>query len=252
MKTGFTICFTENEVGGEFLMEMFTQFVKFTPKYFHKKYSTKEWDERKHLKIISKSKPGENIAVYDLNYNYFGIGSTGSKIPFTSFNIDQDVERFLPSNNDVEPITLQQGFISAYLYDQHYVELQSTECINNLDDKGFGQHLYDTLKDTPYKIGLHNHKNYDIRYNPGRMDLISYTWLLASWKMWFGKPFFELVPKEKMLGFKGAYDIKELINGNIYVQLFEKIDESHTYENMRLQQKWRDEMGYHDLISKYS
>ena len=159
-----------------------------------------------------------HIAAYTLKSGYFGIGSTGSKIPFISFNIDQDIESYLPSNEDIEIINQPEGFVSAYLYDQQYVDIQSEVTINNLEHKNLGQHLYDTLKDTPYTIGLFNHQNYDIRYNPGRMDLISYTWLLACWKMWFGKSFFDLVPKEKMLNFKGAYEIRELENGNVFVQ----------------------------------
>jgi hypothetical protein len=252
MKIGLEICFAEKSVDSNYFMEMYTRYVRFTPYAFSKKYKTQQWDEKKYIKSITSAKPGDSLSVYDLSQNIITMGSTGSKVPFTSFTLEQDRDIFLPASEEIEQIVTNKNFISAYLSDAQYVEIQSTYFLNNIKHKGFGEHLYHTIKDTPTKRGSLGDIEYDIRYNPGRRDLISYTWLLACWKMWFGEPFFKLVPKEKLLGFKGAYEIKELPNGNVYVQLFEKVDESHTYENMRLQQKWRDEMGYNELISKYS
>src|SRR5687767_62365 len=96
-------------------------------------------------------------------------------------------------------------------------EIQSTELINNIKHKNFPEELYNSIKGTPFRHDDFGDIAYDIRYNPGRKDLISYTWLIAAWKMWFGEPFFKLVSKEKILSFKGAYEIKELVNGGIYV-----------------------------------
>jgi hypothetical protein len=252
MKTGLEVCFVEKSVDSKLYMDMYTGYVKFTPYAFAKNTKTEPWNEKKHLKSMEKAKAGDRISIYDLNQNILSIGSTGSKVPFTSLCLVQNSELFLPTNEEVEQIIKERNYVSAYLYDAQYVEVQSTYYINNLKHKKIPDYLYETIKDTPTQPDTLGDIKYDIRYNPGRQDLISYTWLIAAWKMWFGQSFFELVPKEKILGFKDAYDIKELPNGDVFVQLFEKLEDSYKIKNMRLQQLWRDSMGYHDLISKYS
>lgn len=252
MKTGFDICFADKSVDGKFYMDLFSKYLKFAPYAFRKKYKTEPWNEKKHVKSIRNTKPEESISIYDLNLNIFTAGLTGYKDTFSNLRIEQDTELFLPSNSEVEHIISGKEFISAYLYYAEYVEIQSTELINNIKHKNFPEELYNSIKGTPFRYDDFGGIAYNIKFNPGRQDLISYTWLMAAWKMWFKEPFFKLVPKEKILSFKEAYEIKELVNGVIYVHLFEKLEESFTTENMQLQQKWRDEMGYQELINKYS
>jgi hypothetical protein len=42
--------------------------------------------------------------------------------------------------------------------------------------------------------------------------------------------------------------LQALPNGYVYVKLFDKIEESHVLENMRIQQQWRDWAGYNELL----
>jgi hypothetical protein len=74
---------------------------------------------------------------------------------------------------------------------------------------------------------------------------------MASWKMWFGPPFFELVPKERIISFPLAIDIRELSNGEVYVQLFDNMEESASKDNIERQRRWREWLDFDELIKKY-
>lgn len=74
---------------------------------------------------------------------------------------------------------------------------------------------------------------------------------MVAWKMWFGEQFFKLVSKERILSFPHASEIKELPNGQVYVQLYDKIDEPHTPDNIIRQWKWREWLDYDGLEKKY-
>ncbi len=249
MKTGLELCFRKGSLNGKFYIQLFEHFIKFEPYSFTKKYTTKPWDEKKHKKIIANADSEDSLIVDSKNYDLFLTTDTGSKIPHRAVQIAQDSELFLPSNEDVEEITSHQGFVAAYLYDEEYVYVQSTVYSNNMEGRDISM---DSIKDTPYRINEFRKKEYDIRYNPGRKDLISNVWLMAAWKMWFGTPFFELVSKERLLSFPDAIDIKELPNGQIYVKLFERMEESATNDNMDRQRNWRNWLNFDELIKKYS
>lgn len=252
MRIGLELCFIDKSLNGEYYYDLFNRFVNFSPAAFRKKYKTSEWNEKKHLKILKATDWQDSISVYDLKGNILSAGRAGLNNHFANVTIEQaESSGFLTDESILKSIQ-NDKFVSAYLYDVDYVEVQSTESINNLKHKDIPEHLYSTLKDTPYSVDMWGGLKYDIRYNPGRKDLISYTWLMAAWKMWFGKPFFDLVPKQKLLEFIEEYKIKEQSDGIIFVQLYENLEESWTFENMRLQQKWRDWIGFDSLIKLYS
>jgi len=69
--------------------------------------------------------------------------------------------------------------------------------------------------------------------------------------MWFGESFFKIVPKEKLLNFTNAYEIKELADGKVFVQLFEKIEESAKIINMEKQKQWLEWLDFEKLMETY-
>jgi hypothetical protein len=250
MKTGFQLSFKKDSLDGQVYIDLFNKYVKFEPHSFTKKHTTKAWDERKHKKTIAEANNADTIIVGGKDYNIFITSDTGTRNPHRSIEIVQEKELFFPTNDQVKGIIGIDGFISCYLYDEEYVDVQSTKFESNLRDKNLSIELLDTIKDTPWKQGVHS-REFDVRFNPGRKFLIGNTWLVAAWKMWFGMPFFELVSKEKILTFPHAVEIKEFPTGQVYVQLFNKIEESHTRENRFIQWKWQEWLNFDALIEKY-
>jgi len=251
MKVGLKLSFKRGIIDGNFYMTLYNNYVKYEPYSFRKNYITKAWDEKKHKKLIALLSSEDSFGVMSKDNDLYSSNVTGSRNPHTAVNLIQERELFLPTNKEVEEIINHEGFIVGYLYDEDYEIVQSTSYSNNYSHRNFPPYILDSLIDTPYHINEFGEKQYDIKNNPGKMDLIGYCWLMASYKMWFGKAFFEIIPKNRILSFTDAYEIKELEDGKVYVQLFEKIEESASALNMEKQKKWRNWLDFEKLIRTY-
>lgn len=251
MKVGLKLSFIKDTIDGNFYMAILNNYVRFQPYSFRKNHTTKAWDEKKHKKLIASLSQEDSFGVMSNTNDLFSSTDTGTKNPHRSIDMIQDREMFFPSNEEVESIVNHEGFIAAYLYDEDYEVVQNTAYSDNYSHRNYPAHILNSLKGVPYHINEFGEKQYDIKNNPGKMDLIGYCWLMAAYKMWFGKPFFELVPKEILLSFTDAYEIKELNDGKVFVQLFEKIEESASPVNMEKQRKWRKWLNFEKLIETY-
>jgi hypothetical protein len=87
----------------------------------------------------------------------------------------------------------------------------------------------------------------DIEKNPGKSYITAQTWLKSSWRIWFGKIFYSLVPKEKIQQFDKAWSIKELDNSVISVQLYENHEAFDDKNNRQIQMSFREWMDYPKL-----
>lgn len=246
------LSFIENSLDGIFYGLMYDKYVRFDPFSFTKGYKGMKWDAKKHTLLIKKAQIGEEISFFDRKRNFFSSSKTGTNHPHQSISIAQSSEIFLPTNEEMnEIVTYSSGFIAGYLYNEEYMYVQSTSSETNFLDRNICQGILDTLKKTPFKLGVFGDKEYDVKFNPGRQILIGRTWLMAAWKMWFGQPFFEIVPKEKILNFPHALEIKELPGGQVFVHLFDKVDESYTPDSMFRQWKWNEWLDFDELEKKY-
>jgi hypothetical protein len=247
MKIGLDLCFEKGRLDGSFYLEIVNKYVTFSPKRFLINHSMRKWDDIKSKKIISKCDLNENVIIGS-DEGYFMSVNSGSKHPHRSISIVQNRNVFNPTNDEIDVFSNSKGFVSAYLYDEEYVNVQSTEFDSTI--KALNLPL-DSIKHTPYFINNTGFKEYDIRHNPGRRELIGYTWLCAAWKMWFGEGFYHLVAKEKVLSFPDAYEIKELSNGQVYIQLFEHVEDSATKEAQEKQWAWRRWLDFDKLVEMY-
>lgn len=252
MKIGFALSFEKNSMNGTFLSFLYKKYVKFNPYSFTIGHKGAAWNEKKHLNEIQLAGGEKDISIIDLNRNIFSITTTGSQHPHQSFLIEQDSGIFHPTNDEVyEIINWSKTFIAGYLYNEEYTFVQSSESETLFEHRDISKEILMTLKNTPYKLGVFDKKKYNTRFNPGRSVLISHTWLMVAWKMWFGEQFFKLVPRERILSFPYATEIKELPSGQVYVQLYDKIEEPHTPDNIFRQWKWREWLDYDGLEEKY-
>lgn len=210
-----------------FYNDVFNKFIKYTPQSFTIKNRTKSWDERRHMKIISEANGDETLIVGGRDFNTFLTSTSGIKSSHRSILIVQDKDLFCPTNEEMNTIAAKDGFISGYLFDEECVAVQSTVSENILMIREFPTDILETIRSTPSRQGVHA-LEFDTRFNPGRKIMLGPTWLTAAWKMWFGRPFFELVSKERIMQFPYAAEIKELSEGCVFVKLFDKIEESYT------------------------
>ncbi len=89
----------------------------------------------------------------------------------------------------------------------------------------------------------------DTRDHPGRLDLIPSMWVGATWKMYFGKHSFEVFPKLKLLSFEGVYMIEQVSEDVVFIQLYEKIEDSGTRTNRQIQDCFREQFNLNEIVS---
>jgi hypothetical protein len=248
MLIGLTLNFKDFSLDGKFYIEMMDKYVHYKPIKFSFGVYVKNWNEKKHRKVIEESSVAD---MFDLGY-VDGNSFSASRIravrkPYQEFSIAQDSHFFNPSNDEIENMIARKGFSCAYLYDYNYQLQQSATSDSMYAIFGIPLEL---SKGLPYKKDYAGRKVFDISGNPGREDRISSTGLLACWKMWFGEEFYNLVPKERLISFKGAFKIEELANDVVFVQLFEKVEDSATKKAQEIQWSWRKWLNFDELIEK--
>lgn len=256
MHLGISLNFELESVDGGYYIELFNEYVHFQPesilwKKANSAWKENRWDVKKHLKLISELDAHSSFDISDKD-NVFICNKTGSDNPHRSIRIVGAKLAIDPNTVDLYSFINREGFVSCYLYNELYEKIQSAEFASNIKKLNVTIEILETIKNTPYRIEYSSgFKIYDTKYNPGRSELIGYTWIMPAWKMWFGKGFYHLVPKERILTFPHAMEINELDNDVVYVQLFEKIEESWTKENMDKQQAWRDWLDFDKLVEQY-
>jgi hypothetical protein len=252
MKTGLQLSFRKNAIAGEFCLNLFENYVKFLPSRFTKKHRTRPWDEKRHKREIRQMSLDESVIVSDNENNIFLTTDTGSNNPHRSIRIVQDQKWFNLTDLKIYEAINHNGFVSGYLFNEDYENVQSSVFSSNLEGRNYSKEMLDTIKNTPSREQMWGGKEYDTKFNPGRSVLISYTWLMVGWKMWFGEDFFKIVPKEKILSFPYAIECAELSGGNVYIQLFDKLEEPYNPDAIFRQWKWREWMQYDDLEKDFS
>lgn len=146
---------------------------------------------------------------------------------------------------EFEGLLENENFIVGYCKDIDFDLWQNEKFINNyifyekehshlpkIYDSTFGEYLIETSK------------------NPGRMNLVNQMWFGVTWRMYFGKRFFEMIPKERIISFPNLYKVKELGNQVIFIELFEKPEDSTLEENIEIIRRFREWIKLDELIGK--
>ncbi|WP_316831983.1 hypothetical protein [Pedobacter aquatilis] len=242
--------FDINSINGKQYIKMFNLFLNFNPSRFSLKkeggtWKVTNWKEKYKLEI-SEAGYLDNFSASQ-NERFFSVTTANPDSPFISIALSQD--NGIISDNDIECFIQNKGFCSAYRYSTNYVAVQDTEYEGNIQGLGYS---LKSLRYTPFTIDNSTGvKIYDISNNPGRSFLIGNTWIIAAHKMWFGPGFFKLVPKERLVSFPNASEIKEIENGCLFIKLFDDVEESDSEENMVIQQSWLDWINIKQLSSQY-
>lgn len=251
MQKRLSFCFENETLDGSAIVDMFQAFVRFSPVRITKDVKTKDWKESRDIKMIMSDTKDTRFFIQDEDANYFSVSTIGSRSKFKKIEIRNEISVQNTFNEDIEFFLQRKGFISAYLLNDDYEYVQSTTFSSNMEGRGFSKEILDSISETPWQREMWGGKEYNILFNPGRSVLIEGTWLKVGWKMWFGEGFFHLVPKDRILSFPYAVETKELSNGIVYVQLFEKLEEPYTQDAVSRQWKWREWMDYGGLEKKY-
>ncbi|QEC44422.1 hypothetical protein [Pseudobacter ginsenosidimutans] len=135
------------------------------------------------------------------------------------------------------------GFIAAFCYNSEDNQMQNTTHLFDFERAG--------MKPAKVRKNEYGDKQAVPDNNPGKTFTISNTWLMSSWKMWFGNSFFNKVSKEKLLGFRVAELVSEQGNNIVHIQLYENPQEYHLVPNRKLQQAFREYIDIPSLAKQF-
>ncbi|ELR68830.1 hypothetical protein C900_05776 [Fulvivirga imtechensis AK7] len=215
-------CAELNITGEKISLEKFYELVKKLDANLRVSFESKSFTGPQ----FSISHPGHPLAPQTLNWS----------LPWENYKL-----------MDLNSMLTSEKFVTGYCYEMDYVLWQNEQMISNYDFWGKSHsHL------PKYYDPLQQLEMIDISNNPGRMTLVKGMWLGAAWRMYFGRSFFEFIPKEKLLSFRGAYHVEELENDLVFIQLYENFFESSREENVVLQRSFREWIGMDNLIQRLS
>src|SRR6267154_402107 len=145
-----TLNFKDFSLDGKFYMEMMDKYVHYKPMKFSFGNYVKNWNEKKHRKVIEESSVADMFDLGHVDDNSFRASRIRAVTkPYQVFSIAQESCFFNPSNNEIENMIVRKGFSCAYLYNYKYMEQQSA--LTESDYAVFGIPI-ELSKGLPYKI----------------------------------------------------------------------------------------------------
>jgi hypothetical protein len=185
------------------------------------------YDENFLFSVLSKEdEPGITIRhhIYDEDSEnpWFRLGDTEGKfvsLKWSNTNLD-----FLLSEN-IEQFFKMDGFTVGYAFDNKDIREQSREAT----EKGGG----------------------DYTIYPGQYKYVCGMQFMAAPLMWFGKPFFEIISKDKLLKFNKAHIKGQMMHDLIEVELFNIYDSPEKTENRINQKSFWSFFDLGKIISKF-
>lgn len=76
-------------------------------------------------------------------------------------------------------------------------------------------------------------------------------WFGSSWRMWFGKQYFSIITREKILSFSDGYSNIELENDSICIILYKDVWDYENLIHRDIQWKFRKEVGIDEIAHSH-
>lgn len=100
------------------------------------------------------------------------------------------------------------------------------------------------MKDVKVKYSkTFNEKVIDVEYNPGHNHYFEGIWFGSCYQMWFGRPYYQYIEKEKLKSFSNCYENVELDNEVIRIRLYENIWDYDKRKSRKIQWDFRRSVG---------
>src|SRR5579871_448014 len=215
-------CFDLDAVSGETIVDLIQSHLGFEPVFVRGEDVSKKRTRFKPT-VLAKLRPLKTVGMLRLDTDAPSAGLDGPSFSvqsgpsWSSHSLYWEVAADrLPTRDMLDKLTALQGFNAGFAADADDVFWQSMTDISTYD-------LYKRSHSHLPKIrnATFNEDCIDISKNPGRRDPFLGMSMQVSWRMWFGSGFFNYVPRDRVLAFKGARAIEELPSGAVFVELYE-------------------------------
>ena len=234
------VCFDLDALNGPLVADLIAGGLGFEPQQIS---TPKSWGLRdsycvqRHLPQIARrdNVDGLRLRVDLLGHgSYFRVATTPGL--FQAIYWRTPVAAPAPALAQIERLTLAPGFNVAYASDADDVAWQSERSISNLE-KVFGRSHQHLSKIHPPDA---RDPQVDIYANPGARYPFPGGWLHAGWRMWIGPRMQRHLPRQRLLRFKQAHQIRVLKrSGTVFIQLYDDPTTVESPEARRRQHAFR-------------
>ena len=90
---------------------------------------------------------------------------------------------------------------------------------------------------------IFNEKVIDTECNPGHNHYFEGIWFGSCYQMWFGRPYYQYIEKEKLKSFDNCYENVELDNEVIRIRLYENLWDYDKKASRKIQWDFRKSVG---------
>lgn len=250
MEIGLTLLFKKEFKNFEYEYNLFMKYAKFIPKTLLWGTKMQPWNSKKHLEKLKKVDATDEIQITGKGGQLY---STSFLSEYKEICLNQKSDWHTITKNDIFSLIDYPEFLAAFIYNNDYESVQSGDFqMTHNSDYDFSAEILNSIKNTPYKISIFSdNKEYDTRFNPGcRLITIDFEIIVAQ-EMWFGKHFFEYVPKQRLLSFAYASEVTEVKTDVVYIKLYDDIQTPYTPDAMFRQWKFREWLNFDELEKKY-
>jgi hypothetical protein len=241
-----SLSYKKDSITGDFVNLFFEKYVKFKPTDIR----IKDFYDFSllRLKKVFNQEIVDNFSVFDdFNCRFSVTKTVGGEVgSHQILNLSQSLD-LMPPKEDINNLCQAKNFIVGYFYNELFDVLQSATTAEEYLGAGFDEAFIVSLPTTTNERG---NLIADTTNNPGRRVIVDELYIQVAWRMWFGNLFFNFIPKEKILSFKGAYQIEELENGAVFVQLHE--NPSLAQENISVYADFRQHLEFDKLEKQLS
>jgi len=257
-KISVTIIFNSEQVTAHNVEGWFKDLVLFKPLKMRGKIITNNKSQaydigrfKKKLLEEVQSEDILNLSVED-NENRFSLtrGAYDSNISWVAFNIAYEfyeMNRALIMKH-IDNFMIGHNGIVAYacsLEDEFWQDNEDIDyyiingrSLDNIHTKSSSLFPDDVIVDT--------------EFNPGHSHIVSGVWFGSCWRMWFGKNYYQYIPKEILLSYKSCFESIKISEDVLRITLYENVWDYDNQENRTIQKEFRDQIGLdeiaHELI----
>lgn len=198
---------------------------------------TRKYNEKKMYENIKEDfSNGVQLRLSDKD-NSFWISNNAQSAHITNLTMILEDAKDLLLDRAIDELMVEKGIVASKcsLEDD---TLQNLEDVDLYKWKGGSMWGIKTKYSKTF-----NRKIIDIEYNPGHTHYANGIWFGSCYMMWFGRPYYQYIEKEKLKNFRNCYENVELDNEVIRIRLYENLWDYDKKASRKIQWDFRRSIG---------
>ncbi len=214
-----------------------------------RKYNKKSLIKYLNSNIYNDKEVNFGISGDESYFDSLEVRKIGARVYYAIY-IDMSRKVFEDNKDDIlkiiEEIFLKLNGVIGYIVSSAENSLQ------NLTDIDWFKRIGGDLKDVKIKKSPSNSEEMiiDKEYNSGHHHFEKGVHFGVWWKMWFGKEYYQYIPKEKLMSFGEALEIRELENDILAITLYEDVWDYPNPKIKELQWRFRNYVGMDEVAHR--